>query len=71
MATHKIKKLPLVNADGTLLGLITAKDLLKHGGIRLRRATSRGGCASARRSARPATISSARRRCSAPAPTCS
>jgi IMP dehydrogenase len=30
MAVRKIKKLPLVNADGTLLGLITAKDLLKH-----------------------------------------
>ena len=30
MIAHKIKKLPLVNADGTLLGLITAKDLLKH-----------------------------------------
>jgi len=30
MVTHKIKKLPLVADDGTLLGLITAKDLLKH-----------------------------------------
>ena len=30
MVTQKIKKLPLVNADGTLLGLVTAKDLLKH-----------------------------------------
>jgi IMP dehydrogenase len=30
MVTHKIKKLPLVDADGTLLGLITAKDLIKH-----------------------------------------
>jgi IMP dehydrogenase len=29
MRTHKIKKLPLVRADGTLAGLITAKDLLK------------------------------------------
>ncbi|HEY5619969.1 MAG TPA: IMP dehydrogenase [Vicinamibacterales bacterium] len=28
MRTHKIKKLPLLNADGTLRGLITAKDLL-------------------------------------------
>ena len=26
MRTHKVKKLPLVDADGTLLGLITAKD---------------------------------------------
>jgi IMP dehydrogenase len=30
MAAKKIKKLPLVTADGTLLGLVTAKDLLKH-----------------------------------------
>ena len=30
MTSHKIKKLPLVNEDGTVLGLITAKDLLKH-----------------------------------------
>ena len=28
MRAHKIKKLPLVDDDGTLLGLITAKDLL-------------------------------------------
>ena len=30
MTAHKIKKLPLVNADNTVLGLVTAKDLLKH-----------------------------------------
>lgn len=30
MTDWKIKKLPLVNPDGTVLGLITAKDLLKH-----------------------------------------
>lgn len=30
MVAHKIKKLPLVNPDGTLLGLITARDLMKH-----------------------------------------
>jgi IMP dehydrogenase len=29
MTAHKVKKLPLIHADGTLLGLITAKDLLK------------------------------------------
>jgi IMP dehydrogenase len=29
MRTHKIKKLPLVARDGTLLGLVTARDLLK------------------------------------------
>jgi IMP dehydrogenase len=30
MTERKIKKLPLVNADGTVLGLITARDLIKH-----------------------------------------
>jgi IMP dehydrogenase len=30
MAARKIKKLPLVNPDGTVLGLITARDLIKH-----------------------------------------
>jgi IMP dehydrogenase len=30
MARHKIKKLPLVERDGRLIGLITAKDLIKH-----------------------------------------
>ena len=29
MRTHKIKKLPLVAPDGTLVGLITARDLIK------------------------------------------
>jgi IMP dehydrogenase len=29
MTEHKVKKLPLIRDDGTLLGLITAKDLLK------------------------------------------
>jgi IMP dehydrogenase len=29
MRTHKIKKLPLVDAGGRLLGLVTAKDLIK------------------------------------------
>lgn len=30
MTTHKIKKLPLIEGDGTVIGLVTAKDLLKH-----------------------------------------
>lgn len=30
MAAHKIKKLPLVRSDGSVLGLVTAKDLVKH-----------------------------------------
>jgi IMP dehydrogenase len=30
MVERKVKKIPLVNADDTVLGLITAKDLIKH-----------------------------------------
>lgn len=30
MTEHKVKKLPLVHPDGTLLGLMTARDLIKH-----------------------------------------
>jgi IMP dehydrogenase len=30
MAERKVKKVPLVNADGTVLGLMTARDLVKH-----------------------------------------
>jgi IMP dehydrogenase len=30
MVEHKVKKLPLVDRDGRLLGLITAKDIIKH-----------------------------------------
>src|SRR5207249_1077925 len=30
MVAHKVKKLPLVNPDGTVLGLVTAKDLINH-----------------------------------------
>jgi IMP dehydrogenase len=30
MARHKLKKLPLVERDGRLLGLITARDIVKH-----------------------------------------
>jgi IMP dehydrogenase len=30
MVENKIKKLPLENPDGTVLGLVTAKDLIKH-----------------------------------------
>jgi IMP dehydrogenase len=30
MAAHKVKKLPLVNEDGTVLGLVTARDIIKH-----------------------------------------
>ena len=52
MAAHKIKKLPLVNADGSVYGLVTAKDLLKQqppllvtrrGGGRRHRRFSRAG----------------------------
>jgi len=30
MAERKVKKIPLVNADGSVLGLVTAKDVVKH-----------------------------------------
>ncbi len=30
MREHKVKKLPLINPDGTLLGIVTARDLRKH-----------------------------------------
>jgi IMP dehydrogenase len=30
MIEHKIKKLPLINPDGTVFGLVTARDLVKH-----------------------------------------
>jgi IMP dehydrogenase len=30
MKANKVKKLPLVNPDGTVLGLVTAKDILNH-----------------------------------------
>jgi len=30
MAERKVKKIPLVNADDTVLGLVTARDLVKH-----------------------------------------
>ncbi len=30
MAARKVKKVPLVNPDGTVLGLVTAKDLINH-----------------------------------------
>ncbi len=70
MRANKIKKLPLVDDDGTLLGLITAKDLDAPSGIcRSPRATRRDGCASAPRSAPRATISSAPPSSSAPAST--
>ena len=68
MSAQKIKKLPLVNPDGTLLGLITAKDLVNHQpASRLRPGTIMAACASVRPLARPAITSSERRRWCAPA----
>ena len=61
MTAHKIKKLPLVNADGTVLGLITAKDLINHRGIPLPRATS-GPAARRGRGGRDRRLSRAGRR---------
>ena len=60
MIDRKVKKLPLVADDGALLGLITARDLLRQRRLAVRDAR-RAGPAPRRapRSARPATISSA------------
>ena len=66
---NKIEKLPVVDEDGRLKGLITVKDIQKK--IQYPNATKdeRAGCASARRSASAATRSSARRRWSTPTST--
>jgi IMP dehydrogenase len=55
MIERRIKKLPLVDASGSLLGLITAKDILKHKRLPFATRDDRGS-ASARPSAPRATI---------------
>ena len=59
MVEHKVKKLPLVDGDGRLLGLITAWTSASTGDSRSPRGTRKAGYAWAPRSAPPATISSA------------
>ena len=71
MRAHKIKKLPLVDAQGRLIGLVTAKDLSSRSGCPSRRATITAGFVSVPRSAPKATTSNAPRNCSRRVPTSS
>jgi len=58
---HRIEKLPVVDEDGVLRGLITFKDINKRASSRTRARTSMGGSGWARRSARRSAIWTARR----------
>ena len=72
LGKHRIEKLPVVDEDGTLRGLITVKDIHKRRAVsRTRTRTSTVGCALPPRSAPAATTSTARGRWSTPASTCS
>ncbi len=66
---NKIEKLPVVDADGRLCGLITVKDIQKK--IEFPDATKdeRAGCGLVPRSGSARTLSSGRRRWSAREPT--
>ena len=59
MVERKVKKFPLVDADGTLLGLITARDLVRRRRMPFATRDLQGRLGSARRSARPVITSSA------------
>ena len=59
MVEHKVKKLPLVDGDGRLLGLITARDISKHRRQPFATRDAQGRLRVGPRSAPPATISSA------------
>jgi IMP dehydrogenase len=67
---HRIEKLPIVDSDGQIKGLITVKDIQKRVEFRRRR-THRAGFASVPRWASGLTRSIARRRWSPQVPTCS
>jgi IMP dehydrogenase len=67
---ERIEKLPVVDADGRLRGLITVKDIFKRGSSRTRPRTSTAGCSWAPPSA-PARDLDRARRSSMPASTCS
>ena len=72
MTEHKIKKLPLVNADGTRAWADHRQGSDQAPAASVRDAgRAQGRLRVARRSARPATISSAPPKCFAPARTCS
>ena len=71
LGRNKIEKLPVVDADGRLRGLITVKDIQKK--LEYPQATKdeRGRLRVGGRSASAPSPSSARRHWSPPAPTCS
>ena len=71
MIASKVKKLPLVDADGTLIGLITARDLIKHKQLPFATRDAQGRLRVGAAIGASATISSARPRWCAPAPTSS
>ena len=66
---HKIEKLPIVDEDGRLTGLITVKDIQKRADYPPRRRTGRDACGSLRPSGSGRTRSSARPRSSTPTST--
>jgi IMP dehydrogenase len=63
---HRIEKLPVVDPQGNLRGLITVKDIQKRKQYPTRARTTWGACASRPRSARAATSSSVLPRWSRP-----
>ena len=72
MVDRKVKKLPLVARDGTLIGLITSRDLAPAAAAAVRDARRSGPPPGRRGDRRPtATTSSARRSCCGRARTCS
>jgi IMP dehydrogenase len=68
---HKRERLPIVDEQGRLAGLITVKDFVRSEQYPARRRTARDGCSWVPRSATSATRGSGRRRSSRPASTCS
>ena len=62
MVERKVKKLPLVDDDGALLGLITARDLMQPAAAAVRHARRPGPAARRRRDRRDRRLPRARRR---------
>ena len=71
MRTHKVKKLPLINEDGTLRGLVTAKDLVVQRELPFATRDAQDRLRWGPRSARKATTSNAPPSCCAPKSTSS
>ena len=62
MAAHRVKKLPLVDAAGRLLGLVTARDLVRQRDLPFATRDDAGAAAGRRRHRRPRRLPRARRR---------